>query len=232
VGVFVRRLLPGLVAPALGLLLAASSVVPALGAPPSRVASHGPRVRHVIALTFDEAWDPAPTREVFEILRSEDVEATFFPTGIGVSRDPGLWREIADAGDAIGNHTTSHPDLTKVGDAKVVSEIAGARRTIEGAIGRRMDDLLRPPYGLADDAVLRIADGLGFPTIVLWDVEASDWAEPNPSVVAERSLAGTDGSVVLLHAGPASTIVALPAIIAGYRDRGFTFVTIPELLGS
>jgi peptidoglycan-N-acetylglucosamine deacetylase len=225
-----RAFVVGLTGLVLGLLLAAGSVVPSLAAAPSRVVSHGPTNARVIALTFDDAWDPGPTRAVFEILRDASVAATFFPTGTGVARDPALWRSIADAGYVIGNHTMTHPDLTRTSDEGVVAEIGAARRTIEQATGRPMAALLRPPYGLADDGVLRIADGLGFATVVLWDVSSDDWLQADPDVVAQRSLAGSNGSIVLLHAGPASTIAALPSIIAGYRARGFAFVTVPELL--
>ncbi|HET7027584.1 MAG TPA: polysaccharide deacetylase family protein [Candidatus Limnocylindrales bacterium] len=216
---------------ALGLLLAAGSVVPSLASAPSRVVSHGPSTRHAVALTFDDAWDPPATRTIFDILRTANAPATFFPVADGVARDRALWRTIANAGYPIGNHSVSHPDLTTLGTGLLVNEIASARRTIEGAIGHPMAPLLRPPYGLLDDRVRRVADDLGFPTLVLWDVASSDWADPDPAVVVSRSLAGSDGSIVLLHVGPASTIAALPSIIAGYRSRGFELVTIGDLLG-
>jgi len=49
--------------------------------------------------------------------------------------------------------------------------------------------------------------------------------------VLANASAGRPGSIVLLHAGPSVTPRILPALIAGYRARGFTFVTIPDLLG-
>lgn len=226
----VRRVLLGVIAPTLALVLAAGAVEPALGAPPAGVVSHGTSSRHAIALTFDDAWDPAATRAVFETLRAADARATFFPVADGVARDPGLWREIADVGYPIGNHSTSHPDLTAISTDELVAQIADARRTTERVIGRPMSPLLRPPYGRVDDRLRRVADALGYPTIVLWDVASSDWSETDASLVATRSLAGTDASIVLLHAGPAATIGALPAIIAGYRAGGFELVTVPELL--
>jgi peptidoglycan-N-acetylglucosamine deacetylase len=220
-----------LAAGALALVLAAGAVVPALGAPPARVVSQGTTTRHAVALTFDDAWDPVAARTVFAILQAHDVRATFFPVALGVARDPSLWRAVADAGDEIGNHTTSHPDLTTEPSDEVIAEIVGARRTIEAATGRRMAPLLRPPYGRLDDRLVRLAPALGFPTVVLWSVASSDWAETDGSLVASRSLVGDDGAIVLLHVGPAATIEALPAIIAGYRARGFDLVTVSELLG-
>jgi peptidoglycan-N-acetylglucosamine deacetylase len=65
---------------------------------------------------------------------------------------------------------------------------------------------------------------------VLWDIGSSDWLGVPAARVTADSLAGGAGSIVLLHAGPAATIAALPAIIAGYRARGIRLVTVPELL--
>jgi peptidoglycan/xylan/chitin deacetylase (PgdA/CDA1 family) len=225
-----RRVLLALLTPLLGLALATAATEPALGAPAAGVISHGTSGRHVVALTFDDAWDPGAARRIFAILSAADVPATFFPVATGVVADPALWRSIAVAGNVIGNHTVSHASLTTVDDLRLVGEIAGARTTIEQAIGRPMAPLLRPPNGAYDDRVLRAAGDLGFGTVVMWDVASADWTNPPPEVVAERSLTGGDGSIVLLHVGPESTIEALPAIIAGYRARGFSFVTVPELL--
>ncbi|HEY3523803.1 MAG TPA: polysaccharide deacetylase family protein [Candidatus Limnocylindrales bacterium] len=216
----------------LAVILGGAAPGAALGAPPARVVSNVPAAGHVVALTFDDAWDPAATRRLFEILAAEDVPATFFPVAVGVEGDPALWREIVAAGDVVGSHTIDHPDLTALSDERLVAEIGGARRAIEAALGERMAPLLRPPFGRLDDRVRHVAAAAGYGTLVLWDVASSDWAEPDPSVVAARSLAGHDGSIVLLHAGPASTIAALPAIIAGYRARGFALVTVPALLAA
>jgi peptidoglycan/xylan/chitin deacetylase (PgdA/CDA1 family) len=217
---------------ALGLAAALTGVGQVAATPAATVVRHVTTTRGVVALTFDDAWDPSPTRRVVETLRAADVPATFFPVADGVERDPGLWRTIAAAGYPVGNHTVDHRDLTRLSDAAVRDELERARTTIERATGRPMAPLLRPPNGALDERIRRLADALGFGTIVLWDVASSDWAEPSADLVAERSLAGTAGSIVLLHAGPESTVDALPSIIAGYRARGFTFVTVPQLLAA
>jgi peptidoglycan/xylan/chitin deacetylase (PgdA/CDA1 family) len=95
-----------------------------------------------------------------------------------------------------------------------------------------MIPFLRPPYGSVNDDVRRSAAAAGFPTLVLWTVAGVDWSETDPAVVARNALDGGPGSIVLLHAGPAVTVGALPAIIAGFRARGYRFVTVPELLGA
>ncbi|HEU4571229.1 MAG TPA: polysaccharide deacetylase family protein [Candidatus Limnocylindrales bacterium] len=205
---------------------------PVAGAPLARIVSRGPASAHVVALTFDDAWDPAATGRIFATLRANGVAATFFPVGKAVAAAPDLWRSIAQAGYPIANHSDTHPTLTSLSDEAVSREIVDARSTVERVTGRPMAPFLRPPNGAIDDRVRGIAERLGFATIVMWAVASSDWTEPGAAAVVQRSLAGTDGSIVLLHAGPASTVAALPAIIAGYRARGFSFVAVPQLLAA
>ena len=65
---------------------------------------------------------------------------------------------------------------------------------------------------------------------LLVDVDTRDWSGIGPAAIAVAAEAGTNGSILLMHAGPANTPRALPAIIAWYRARGFRFVTVPELM--
>jgi hypothetical protein len=95
-----------------------------------------------------------------------------------------------------------------------------------------MIPVFRPPYGHHDAASDAAAAAAGFPTIVLWDVTGGDAdRRTGAATVLANASAGRPGSIVLLHAGPSVTPRILPALIARYRARGFTFVTVPELLG-
>jgi peptidoglycan/xylan/chitin deacetylase (PgdA/CDA1 family) len=114
----------------------------------------------------------------------------------------------------------------------VQAQLEEARTTIERITGVPMVDVFRPPYGAWNASVLREAAAAGCLAAVLWDVDARDWTGIPASAIAARAEAGTNGSIVLMHAGPAQTPLALPAIIAWYRAHGYAFVTIPELLGA
>ena len=74
------------------------------------VIRHGPRDDRVVALTFDDGWNPSTLRAIYRILVRERVPATFFVTGIYVQRAPGLWRRIAAAGFPLANHSYLHRD--------------------------------------------------------------------------------------------------------------------------
>jgi peptidoglycan/xylan/chitin deacetylase (PgdA/CDA1 family) len=199
---------------------------------PPRVVFHGPRTGKVVALTFDDGYAPANVRRIFDELTQAGVTATFFVNGAYLRWDPKLWRSIADAGFPIGNHTVLHEDVRGRPPGQVQADLLRNARLVLAATGRPMIPLFRPPYGYHDAASDAAASAAGFPTIVLWDVTGGDatLGATDASVLANAS-AGRPGSIVLLHAGPSVTPRILPALIASYRARGFTFVTVPELLG-
>ena len=91
--------------------------------------------------------------------------------------------------------------------------------------------VMRPPGGLFDDATLAAATSAGEPTIVLWDVDTSDWTGIGARRVRKNAMAGEKGSIVVMHTSSMATVRALPRIIHRYRERGFEFVTIGQLLG-
>lgn len=210
------------------LMSVAASVVRATAVAP---VFHGPRDERVIALTIDDGWSPGRTRAIFDIFERMGVAATFFPYAQAAERDPGLWRAIADAGYPIGNHTRSHPFMTTLGPDARAAELTEARSMIETMIGRPMLPVFRPPYGAFDPALVALAAKTGFPTVLLWDTSDADTSrQATPEQLIAAALRGRAGSVLLAHGGPALTPVILPAVIARYRDLGFRFVTVPDLL--
>jgi len=208
-----------------------ASLAPAASTAYARAYRSGPRTDKVVALTFDDAYRLSQTRAIFRILQEEHVKATFFPYARAMKLDPALWRQIAAAGYPIGNHTYSHANLTRLSTAAVVSELTRARATIKRITGLDQPAIMRPPYGAYTTATRQAAALAGYRTIATWDVDTRDWSGISVSTIVARGAIGKRGSIVLMHAGPANTPLALRAIIARYRARGYTFVTVPELLG-
>lgn len=229
------------------LLIASASIEPASAAGPSasaagpsatrvdptqplaRVVRHGSRGRPVVALTFDDCRDREPLLALYRTLRREGVAATFFPYGYAVRRMPDAWRLVAAAGFPIGDHTLSHADLAILTDSAARYQLRAWRRVVD-SLGIPSIPYARPPYGRYTNATRRAAAAEGLATLILWDVDARDWSGLGAAAIAGRAERGLDGSIVLMHCGPAATVAALPAIVAAYRARGFGFVTIPELI--
>ena len=87
---------------------------PVVLGPAADVVARVRTTQKVIALTFDDGWNPKAGRAILDTLVRLHVEATFFVNAIYVHRDLDLWRDIAAAGFPIGNHTYDHRDLTKL----------------------------------------------------------------------------------------------------------------------
>ena len=205
---------------------------PALPAAVQKPVYHGARTISQIALTIDDGWSPTNVRKIFDILQAHDVPATFFPYARAMHLDPGLWRRISEAGYPIANHTNSHPFMTRLTPRKQHYELTNARSVTEQITGRRQLRVFRPPYGEFNATTLKVAHDAGFPTTLMWDVDPDDASRTHGrSLVIRSAEKALNGSVVVLHGGPALTPTILPSIIAFYRRKGLEFVTVPELLG-
>jgi peptidoglycan-N-acetylglucosamine deacetylase len=75
-----------------------------------------------IALTFDDGPSPVTTTQLLDILERRGIKVTFFVIGPNVAAHPEIVRrELAD-GDEIGNHSWTHPQLSKLSDQRVTEE--------------------------------------------------------------------------------------------------------------
>lgn len=184
-----------------------------------------------MAIGFDDGpWSDTPA--FVRMLERSRARATFFMIGEQVTRSyrATLMRELHD-GDALGDHTFTHPYLTRSGD--VQGQLRRTIGVIRGLTGYT-PCVFRPPYGAYDASVVRAARSLGLAT-VLWNVDPSDYTQPGSGAIERRVLSQIrPGSIIISHDGGGNrlqTLDAYPSIIASLHARGYRIVTIPELLG-
>ncbi len=194
---------------------------------------HGDVQKPEVALTFDDGPAPTYTQGALQILRRYGIHATFFELGGWVQSHPTLAQAVVADGNVIGDHSWSHPNLTTLSDAAIRQQLENTIQMIQKTTGIRTV-LFRPPYGAFNQRVLRIAQSLQLSTI-LWNVDPRDWSRPGPAWIQDVTFREThNGSIILMHDGGgdrSQTLAALPSIIEGLKQRGYTFVTIPQLLG-
>ncbi|MFD3664971.1 polysaccharide deacetylase family protein [Streptomyces sp. NPDC058659] len=182
-----------------------------------------------IALTFD-AGPGKDTPRLLDILKEKRVPATFFLLGRKhVDRYPKVVKRIADEGHEVANHTWSHRILTDLDEAEVREELERTQTAVEKITGRK-PTLMRPPQGRTDDTVSEVSKELGLAQI-LWSVTAKDYSTTDSALIRQRVIdqSRRDG-IILLHDIYDGTVPAVPSIIDELKHRGFTFVTVPELL--
>lgn len=190
-----------------------------------------------IALTFDDGPNGELTLRLLDVLAERGVTAAFFVIGNYVKQQPEVVRRVVEAGQAVGNHTMSHPVLSVQSAARVREELAGCNAAIEDATGAAVR-YFRPPHGARRPAVLRIARELGL-VPVLWNAAGYDWEAIAPEEMAANVASDIAanrrrgrGSNVLLHDGGqhglgqprAATVRATEMLIDRMRAREMRFV--------
>jgi len=186
-----------------------------------------------IAMTFDDGPSGPPTNNTARLLdlaARKHIKLTFFLIGENAAHYPELvQRELAE-GHQVGNHSYTHPNLAKMSDGAVRSEIQKTQDAIINAAGYK-PVIMRPPYGSLSASQRRwVANDFGF-KIILWDVDPLDWRNPGASVVAQRIIAGTrPGSIILSHDIHSGTVDAMPQVFDTLLAKGYKFVTVSELL--
>jgi peptidoglycan/xylan/chitin deacetylase (PgdA/CDA1 family) len=190
-----------------------------------------------IALTYDDGPNDRHTMNLLEVLAKHNVRATFFMIGRFVKQRPEIARAVAQARHVIGNHTFTHPRLIFKSAAQTRAELTDCRQALEDVIGAH-SNLFRPPFGGRRPATLRIARELGLQT-VMWNVAGYDWKGLSAAAIEQkvaRRMRG--GDVILLHDGRhrtlgadrAQTVIATENLIRRYKDEGYEFVSVEEML--
>ena len=197
--------------------------------------SHLP-VDDAVSITFDDGPNPQATPLILDVLRREQVRATFFVLGRHADRWPELVRRMAEEGHQIGNHGYWHRKLHRRGPGYVRDDLVRGTESICRASGLTGLHHFRAPHGFRNPWVTGIARALGQRTVG-WSLGVWDSARPGAAEIARRAAEGLrGGSILLLHDGDGydpdgdrlQTADALPTIIENLRARGLGFATLPD----
>lgn len=177
-----------------------------------------------VALTFDDgpSW---PTPTLLDTLASKRVPVTFFTVGQNLDVNGRHARRAHVEGHEVENHTWDHTELPRLTWSQQKWEVDQVDLELV-QWGLPESELMRPPYG-SYDANTRT---LGFP-LIIWDVDPQDWRGYSTSYIRQHVVANAKaGSIVLQHDIHINSVNAVPGIIDDLTARGFTFVTVEELV--
>jgi len=153
-----------------------------------------------VFLTFDDGPHEKQTDRVLRTLSDHKINATFFVVGQNAANFRQIVSRVAAGGHRIGNHSYSHPDLTRLSAEEIESEIMKTEKLIAPYLGK--EKLLRPPYGAHNSLVDRVAKDLGY-QLCFWNVDTLDWNESyRPDGWVSHGVAqfkGRDKTIVLNH---------------------------------
>ncbi|MFE9768743.1 polysaccharide deacetylase family protein [Streptomyces sp. NPDC005808] len=213
---------------------------PMTGHGPPRATAGRTQVRHEpflrmsgrgrsMVLTFDDGPDPRYTPDILSTLRDYDVRAMFFVCGEMAADNKDLLREMADDGHTVGNHTWSHPLLTKLSRSGIRSEMERTCEVIDDTCGEP-PTWFRAPYGAWNRAAFQLGADLGMEPLA-WTVDTLDWTSPGTRTIVGRVERGAaPGVVVLSHdAGGdrSQSVRALRDYLPHLLDSGY-HITVPR----
>ncbi len=179
-----------------------------------------------IALTFDDGPHPHYTEQLLDGLKERGVAVTFFVTGEHAALHPDIIKRMQEEGHLIGNHTYSHIQLRSNNREEFKEELVATSEVIEEIIGEEVN-YVRPPYGSWDKSFEKELNM--FP--VLWTVDTLDWCSENVSCIVDKVVTSTqENDIILMHDYFDTSVTAALQIVDRLLEKGYTFVTVEEIL--
>ena len=190
----------------------------------------------VIALTFDDGPDKDYTPQILDILKENNVKATFFVVGENVKSNSDIIKRQYQEGHEIGNHTFTHINVSKNGYNEIYKEINNTQKLVKDVIGIE-PKIFRPPYRAISKPMCNIVKENNM-NIVLWsDLDSRDWSNPGTYYIVDTITSKVkNGTIILLHDynklrnKKSQTIQALEIVIPKLKEMGYKFVTVSELI--
>lgn len=204
-----------------------------------------------VFLTFDDGPSSNNTPQIINILKENDVHATFFVIGSFIKSNPGLQKVVREElmnGNAIGDHTFNHEysELYPGNSVNVKEYMKQDNETatlLNNILGPNFNTrILRMPggymsrkyYNDPNIPALNEAFDKEHITALDWNAETGD-AESGGQLdvnkllsTMETQMNGQKQVVILMHDAGAKvdTVKALPAVINYFKENGYEFKVI------
>ncbi|BFH70061.1 MAG: polysaccharide deacetylase family protein [Paenibacillus dendritiformis] len=188
-----------------------------------------------IALTFDDGPDPKNTPAILELLKKHEAKATFFLVGWRVKDNPELVKRTLREGHEVGNHSYYHKYFRRgISAAEIEEDMMKAHRLIKQVTGTA-PHLYRPPGGYYNQELVDVARANDYRIVMWsWHQDTKDWSSPGVQRIVNKVLnSARNGDIVLMHdfaEGRSQTVEALKTILPELKKRGYSMVTVSELM--
>ncbi|AMA48335.1 MULTISPECIES: polysaccharide deacetylase family protein [Flavobacterium] len=198
-----------------------------------------PNTSKTIYLTFDDGPIPEITEWVLDILKENQIKATFFCVGKNIVKHPEIFKRILIEGHSIGNHTYNHVNGWEKSTTEYINNVIACEKIIQENIkildhGLKKSEIknqksifFRPPYGKITFNQSKILRKRGY-KIIMWDVLSADF---DSSISPEQCIKNAtqkveSGSIIVFHDSQKAYHLlknSLPKALAFYKEKGFTF---------
>lgn len=200
---------------------------------PDSVVNGLPGTGNLLALTVDDGTSSEVVGAYCDFIKKSGMRITFFPNGRNPSwtdHAPAL-RPLVESGQVqLGNHTWSHPDLTRLSDADIADEISRNEAFLNNTYGVSGRPFLRPPYGFHNNRVDSIAAGLGYTTMTMWYGSLGDSSVLTPDqVLANARTWFTAQRIVIGHANHHAVTERFDQLAGLIHSRQLQTVTLDDV---
>jgi peptidoglycan/xylan/chitin deacetylase (PgdA/CDA1 family) len=192
--------------------------------------SKGETSRKVLALTFDDGPDPEVTPLVLDMLKKNEIKATFFLIGRKIKGNETIIRRIMEEGHFIGAHSFSHGNFFSFyPPEKMKKEFRETSELLFQATGKKIR-LFRPPYGVINPFVRKALKNLNY-HVIGFSNRLYDTVNKDPEAVTERFRQQlSEGDIVVLHDTYPGVVHILEKILDEALKKGYRVVPLDELL--
>ena len=189
----------------------------------------------VLYLTFDSGYENGNTPSILDALKKHNAPATFFAVGNFIEDNPELVRRIVNEGHTVGNHTMTHPDMSKISSLESFQqELEDVESLYKEITGEPMMKFYRPPRGIYSTDNLAMAKQQGYHTF-FWSLAYVDWIQdqqPSKEEAFSKLLTRVHpGSIVLLHSTSSTNAAILDELLTKWEEMGYHFSSLQELAG-
>ncbi|MFV0518584.1 MAG: polysaccharide deacetylase family protein [Aminipila sp.] len=182
-----------------------------------------------VAISFDAAWGDEHTMSILDNLDKYNAKATFFLVKFWAEKYPDDVLEIQKRGHEIGNHSSTHPDMTELSADKIVEELKATSDVVEGITGKKTT-LFRPPFGAYDNHVIETCEAEGY-KVIQWSVDSLDWKNISTEQIVERVTRNVkSGDIILFHNNAERVEEYLPLVLTTLQEKGFKIVPVGDLI--
>ena len=190
----------------------------------------GNKDEKIIYLTFDEGYEAGFTSKILEILKENEVKATFFITAHYLNTNEELVKQMIEEGHIVGNHTVNHKSMPTLTEEEIKKEVMDLHIAVYQKFEYEMK-YIRPPKGEFSKKSLKNTNNLGYKT-VMWSFAYEDWDEnnqPNEEKAKEKILENLhNGEIMLLHGNSKTNTNILDEVIKKSKEMGYSFKSLDE----
>ena len=190
----------------------------------------GNKDEKIIYLTFDEGYEAGFTSKILEILKENEVKATFFITAHYLNTNEELVKQMIEEGHIVGNHTVNHKSMPTLTEEEIKKEVMDLHIAVYQKFEYEMK-YIRPPKGEFSEKSLKNTNNLGYKT-VMWSFAYEDWDEnnqPNEEKAKEKILENLhNGEIMLLHGNSKTNTNILDEVIKKSKEMEYSFKSLDE----